>query len=610
MHILILIAAVGVIFFIASSLGLNQTVTLLGRQFYEDTRSGILSIRIHFINAVLAPTQRMLVMSGMVQLLVGLAATLMAGWINTPGWIWSVWAFITVSLLLHAWRYFRQANSRVHYQMETDANGQLRQREVDGLPVFDETSGTPGNFSFSGSVGLVILSLMSLGILLGFAGAAAHSTSVVTVGMFCAYGACGVGFAFSSVMAWIFRKGVKVAEFISTFVSQQALSLFGAYIPPINLFEEDEDAAAISGFFIVLMALMTPFFIIVRTWPTLSVATYAASIFGTLAILGWFYSRAGGESEVANRRYQFARLLFYTVPTYMLLSGIWSVLPETGDLGLVKHTLVGAVRWLLLFTTGGIAMTTGASGWSVFGDLLLKLLFGGLLLVIGLKIGKNGNLIARAVSLPFLAAGIVALIAMIPNTFQLYARAQGKHEVRSFTAAAFAELPAAPQEVSVATIDNNNGLVLHWKENAGNDVTFRVERRTPQTSFTTIFDNMPAHSYIVADKNIAPSGTYIYRVVTVSKAGESPSEPTIELVVPKDYKPTVVQPADEPETTPTKAKPSVVNQLAPKRQAPESKLAQTSPTKPAGESCTAEFRARMARRGLTANCASALAANP
>lgn len=448
-------------FFVGPQLGLNQAILATARRLLAEGRAEYPNIRRLFINAAVAPTQWTLGISAVLQVTAAIAALVMISGKGLNGWIAAILVAMATSFVLHLYRFVRQAHSHSQYQMEPDPDhpGDLRVvMDNEGLPVidYDDPNYHPGHFSLTWSLAVIILTLLGLGLLFTFAGADAGSTSVVTIGMLCVYAACVVGTAFSGLLAWVVQRGGAFIEFVTTLASRQLLVILpnitgsnvNQVVPHINLIEEDQDAARIRALFPTFAVVVTPFLVVVRTWPTLPVAIAASGLFSMLALLAWTFTRVGGGLEVENQRYKFYRVMFYAIPAFMVVRALWELTPTDGPAGHVKHWLTGLLNWGALFGTGNEVASNGPSGWSALWLLILGFGAAGLLALIATKVRGFSKVLGTIVAAAAVIMGLVGFVGVV----RLISHTQGQAGVKLPNFDSYAPAAAASSAAAASVV--------------------------------------------------------------------------------------------------------------------------------------------------------------
>jgi hypothetical protein len=92
-----------------------------------------------------------------------------------------------------------------------------------------------------------------------------------------------------------------------------------------------------------------------------------------------------------------------------------------------------------------------------------------------------------------------------------------------------AGVPLPPTDLSATA--SVNAIVLTWDDNSDNEVNFQVERSSGAEAFTQIGTPTAA---TFSDTDVAPLGSYIYRVRAVNAVGASPYSNHLSVTVPTE----------------------------------------------------------------------------
>jgi hypothetical protein len=82
-------------------------------------------------------------------------------------------------------------------------------------------------------------------------------------------------------------------------------------------------------------------------------------------------------------------------------------------------------------------------------------------------------------------------------------------------------VPFPPTDLT-ATVVSTTQVNLSWVDKSSNEVGFKLERKTPTTSFATI-TNLGADITTHSDNGLTPNSTYTYRVYSYNSVGSSPT---------------------------------------------------------------------------------------
>ncbi|HWR00016.1 MAG TPA: hypothetical protein VN397_04200, partial [Candidatus Methylomirabilis sp.] len=252
-------------------------------------------------------------------------------------------------------RFVNAAGQFVNAERNVVAENAAELHELASTPVLDPARvHLPGRFSLGWSVTRIIVTFIVMGTWITILGIMAEKTPLFMVGVACVYAMLAAVAVLANVIAWFLLKGTKLMEFVATVVSEEALvalpgikwSNIKTYLPSgVNILEEESHAAAIRAFPVRLALHLAPFVALVWTWTTPTVASFAVSFTFITGFCSWYLAKHGGEMEVQNRAYQFARILFYALPALCLVAFLYKLLPSG-----VREVLEGQLGNL----TGGL----------------------------------------------------------------------------------------------------------------------------------------------------------------------------------------------------------------------------------------------------------------
>ena len=282
----------------------------------------------------------------------------------------------------------------VNLDIALDTTAVLEQTDVRiphplaGLPQLDDTHPNRlDRLSTLWSSALIFVAFLVIGAGIMVVGVQSGHSLAFLLGAVCIYAMLMVFQLLANVIAWAVRKSTKLLEFISTLVIQGGLvtlpgitwSNIRQQLPGgVDYLDEERIAAILRAFPLQIAMHITPFVAVVWMWTDPVVASFTLTFLFATTISGYYLAKNGGAQEVENRRYQFARALFYSLPTLCLLGFALGFLPEDvktafiGQLANLKSAIVGY---------GSGQKTIELSAW--WQNLLASIVCGGVTLGLG-----------------------------------------------------------------------------------------------------------------------------------------------------------------------------------------------------------------------------------
>jgi hypothetical protein len=99
-------------------------------------------------------------------------------------------------------------------------------------------------------------------------------------------------------------------------------------------------------------------------------------------------------------------------------------------------------------------------------------------------------------------------------------------------------LPAAPTGLQALAVTSRI-IVLVWDDKATNEDDYRIEYRTPSTTFQELTDTAPANTSAIFISNLTPGTTYIFRVRAHNNIGFSAYSNEVTVTTPASDGPCV-----------------------------------------------------------------------
>ncbi|MBE7525275.1 hypothetical protein HS096_02715 [candidate division WWE3 bacterium] len=447
-------------FGLAPRFGVDEAILQTLRDAKSQGRNAYERTRLLYSGLAVGPTQIMLILAVTVQMVIaafGLAALDQThhAW-QTMSWFpIAIGTFTAAIMALELLEAFAIGAARPRYRNVPRTNAEGAFLDAAGNVVGEENQAAiveeleryvgyrPERFRLRRCLAYAVLAFVGLGIGWGYAGIMTESRFLTALGACSFYAALAAIRAMAGFIAWAVEKGAKLLEKVATVITRQALIALPSitrenieqHLPfGVNIIEEEAAAARIRNAATALAVFITPFAMLMTAYPHPVTAVLAGAFLFITGLAGWYLSKNGGELEVENIRYRFARAMFYGVPAVtvalLCVRHVVPLLPEG-----FQAFWIDQYHGLLRFGSGQTGMGFLQSWWQ---NLLISVLTGIMfLIVLSLAFGLRPN--ARNGRPGFLHRGAFYALASIAAVFLavslwsgagLAANIAGKNEVR------------------------------------------------------------------------------------------------------------------------------------------------------------------------------------